>query len=134
MQYTQVKNPKWSNAEHTSIDCEVNFVSISEEFVPFTAIPNDLYQHTREIFARCVAGDFGTIAEYETPEHLTYDSLCSSKRAERNILLLESDWTQLPDVPEETKQLWATYRQALRDITEQSGYPTDIQWPIPPNN
>jgi hypothetical protein len=41
-------------------------------------------------------------------------------RAARNHLLSESDWTQLPDAPlTETKRAeWATYRQALRDITE----------------
>lgn len=51
----------------------------------------------------------------------------------RNQLLLETDWTQLPDVPLETKDAWASYRQALRDVPEQSGYPFDIVWPQPPN-
>lgn len=51
---------------------------------------------------------------------------------ERRKLLEGSDWTQLPDVPLETKQAWATYRQALRDITEQPGYPTNIVWPTRP--
>ena len=53
-------------------------------------------------------------------------------RTERNRLLLESDWTQLPDVPLATKEAWATYRQALRDITEQPGYPLLINWPVQP--
>lgn len=51
---------------------------------------------------------------------------------QRNILLSESDWTQLPDVPLETKQAWATYRQALRDITSQEGYPFNVIWPTKP--
>ena len=51
---------------------------------------------------------------------------------DRKAKLLASDWTQLPDVPLETKQAWATYRQALRDITDQPGYPTNIVWPTPP--
>ena len=40
-------------------------------------------------------------------------------REERKILLIESDWTQMPDSPltEEQKAEWATYRQALRDMT-----------------
>lgn len=50
----------------------------------------------------------------------------------RKNLLQQSDWTQLPDVPLETKQAWATYRQALRDITAQEGYPFDVIWPVPP--
>ncbi len=50
---------------------------------------------------------------------------------QRNALLVSSDWTQLPDVPLATKEAWATYRQALRDITLQDD-PTNIIWPIPP--
>lgn len=53
-------------------------------------------------------------------------------KAERDNLLKGSDWTQLPDVPLTTKELWAGYRQELRDITMQKGYPTDIIWPTPP--
>jgi hypothetical protein len=53
-------------------------------------------------------------------------------KQKRNDLLLESDWTQLPDVPLTTKEAWATYRQALRDITSQEGYPTSIAWPVAP--
>lgn len=50
----------------------------------------------------------------------------------RNGLLAASDWTQLPDVPLATKEAWATYRQALRDITDQPGYPLEVVWPTPP--
>lgn len=50
----------------------------------------------------------------------------------RNQLLAASDWTQLPDVPLTTKESWAVYRQALRDITLQTGYPSNVVWPIPP--
>jgi hypothetical protein len=50
----------------------------------------------------------------------------------RNEALAVTDWTQLPDVPLETKTQWATYRQELRDVTDQPGYPYDIVWPTPP--
>lgn len=53
-------------------------------------------------------------------------------RAERARLLAACDWTQLPDVPAGTSAAWATYRQALRDVTSQPGWPTDITWPVPP--
>lgn len=52
-------------------------------------------------------------------------------RAERDRRLLASDWTQLPDVPLSTKEAWASYRQALRDITLQAD-PFNIVWPTPP--
>lgn len=52
---------------------------------------------------------------------------------ERNKLLADTDWTQLPDVPEVTRKFWVEYRQALRDITEQVGYPLNISWPTKPS-
>jgi hypothetical protein len=55
-------------------------------------------------------------------------------RAERDALLSGSDWTQVPDVPDSTqKTAWQTYRQALRDLTKQGGFPSGaITWPTPP--
>lgn len=52
-------------------------------------------------------------------------------RAKRDRLLLESDWTQLPDVPLATKEAWAEYRQQLRDVTLQQD-PFNIVWPTRP--
>lgn len=52
----------------------------------------------------------------------------------RQRLLYASDWTQIPNGPLTTTQqeAWATYRQQLRDIPEQSGYPLNVIWPTPP--
>jgi hypothetical protein len=52
-------------------------------------------------------------------------------RAERNRLLSASDWTQVADAPV-NQAAWAIYRQALRDIPEQSGFPHFVEWPITP--
>lgn len=52
-------------------------------------------------------------------------------RTRRDALLAPTDWTQLPDVPLATKEAWAAYRQALRDITLQTD-PHNIIWPTPP--
>lgn len=52
-------------------------------------------------------------------------------RTQRNALLMQSDWTQLPDAPVDAAA-WATYRQALRDISAQEGFPDNIQWPVQP--
>lgn len=54
-----------------------------------------------------------------------------SVRAERDSLLSECDWTQVADAPVD-KAAWATYRQVLRDVPEQSGFPNEITWPIEP--
>lgn len=55
-------------------------------------------------------------------------------RASRNQLLKDSDWTQLDDTPLDNakKMAWATYRQGLRDIPDQAGFPWGIQWPTQP--
>lgn len=52
-------------------------------------------------------------------------------REQRNKLLSESDWTQIPDNPlsQSERESWATYRKQLRDIPEQTGFPTNITWP-----
>ena len=49
----------------------------------------------------------------------------------RNCLLVQSDWTQVADAPVD-QAAWATYRQALRDIPEQAGFPNTINWPTEP--
>jgi hypothetical protein len=65
--YSQVKNPVWANAEHTRIDCEVDFGHLDEDFVPFTADPSDKMEYSKTIFDECVAGQYGTIGEYVAP-------------------------------------------------------------------
>lgn len=52
-------------------------------------------------------------------------------RSKRNTLLSSSDWTQVADAPVD-KAAWATYRQELRDITAQAGFPTEVIWPTKP--
>ena len=53
-------------------------------------------------------------------------------RIKRNSMLSSCDWTQTTDYNKSNKSEWATYRQALRDITTQSD-PDNIVWPTPPN-
>lgn len=52
-------------------------------------------------------------------------------RATRNSLIAECDWTQLADSPVD-KAIWATYRQALRDLPLQDGFPFDMGYPAKP--
>jgi len=55
----------------------------------------------------------------------------SDIRIERNSLLDASDWTQVIDAPVD-QTAWAEYRQALRDITSQEGFPHNVVWPVKP--
>jgi hypothetical protein len=64
-------------------------------------------------------------------------SLASTTVGERRTkLLYGSDWTQIPNGPltSEKQQEWAIYRQELRDVTSQPGYPYNVVWPTPPTN
>lgn len=49
-------------------------------------------------------------------------------RMKRDRLLQESDWTQLIDAPVD-REAWAVYRQALRDLPQQEGFPGEVVWP-----
>lgn len=58
--------------------------------------------------------------------------LADSTRERRNRLIAETDWTQGRDIPAYISEAWAPYRQALRDITAQPGFPMSVEWPETP--
>jgi len=73
-----------------------------------------------------------TAAENEAAYKATKDAeQAKSVRATRDAKLAECDWTQVADAPVD-KAVWATYRQALRDITAQEGFPWTITYPDAP--
>lgn len=59
------------------------------------------------------------------------EAQAKSVRDQRNQKLADCDWTQLQDSTAD-KAAWASYRQSLRDITIQPGFPWDIEWPVAP--
>ena len=77
-----------------------------------------------------------TAAEQEAAYKAMKDAeQAKSIRATRGEKLKETDWTQvadaLLDAPAD-KALWAAYRQALRDVTTQEGFPWSVAWPVEP--
>jgi hypothetical protein len=136
MNYKQVKNLKWANAEHTVINCEVNFDHLKEEFVPFSADLNDSYAHTKQIFNECVEGKWGSIIEF-VPYVPTTEQLAANARGQRDGLLSEVDsivgnplrWASFSQTQQTA---WANYRQALLDVPQQPGFPNTINWPTKP--
>lgn len=151
MKYTSIKNPQWVNAQHTIIHCEVDFDDLNEEFVPFTAVASGDYPHTHEIFARCVAGEFGPVAEYVPPADITGEGALNQVRGKRNNILttevdpIVSNPLRWADLSESQQQAWAAYRRALLDITTTYPNPayvwnevaqgfdeTGVTWPVKP--
>ncbi len=59
------------------------------------------------------------------------ENQAKSIRSTRDEKLKATDWTQVADAPVD-KAVWATYRQALRDVPAQAGFPYDIAWPVEP--
>lgn len=61
-------------------------------------------------------------------------ALAGEIREKRDRLLKESDWTQGTDTPlcEETRAEWKGYRQELRDVPQQEGFPYTVVWPVAP--
>ena len=88
-------------------------------------------------------GSTFTISENEVVETKQWRKYTDEERAEiesqtakavrtdRNKRLAESDWTQLIDAPVNVAQ-WSAYRQALRDVPEQAGFPFNVNWPVQP--
>lgn len=76
------------------------------------------------------------IPEPEVPPYVpTDEELADRIRRERDEKLEETDFFVMPDYPSDPKDLEEvkTYRQALRDITKQSGFPKEVTWPELPS-
>lgn len=73
-----------------------------------------------------------TIRPFTEEEIKAIQPTSEQLRAKRNQLLAISDWTQVADAPVD-QAAWAAYRQSLRDLTDQAGFPTNIVWPVAPN-
>ena len=58
-------------------------------------------------------------------------SLSVNVREKRNAKLAETDWTQVADAPV-SQEDWAAYRELLRSIPEQEGFPNEVTWPTEP--
>lgn len=73
-----------------------------------------------------------TAAEQEAAYKAQKDAeQAKSVRDSRNTKLKDCDWTQVADAPVD-KAAWAVYRQALRDVTSQEGFPWTVTWPEAP--
>jgi hypothetical protein len=76
-----------------------------------------------------------TAAEQEASYKARLDEEQAGRvRADRNARLAACDWTQVDDAPFDNtgKAEWAAYRQALRDISGQAGFPWEVEWPVEP--
>ena len=90
------------------------------------AVVNSMPDYVNEVWV------LGWTVQQKTAQEIA--QLADEVRAERNAKLTACDWTQLDDAPltEAAKIVWQKYRQELRDVTSQAGFPTNVTWPEAP--
>jgi len=123
--------PKYAAPDHSAID--LNIEHPDHGWIPFTARPDDPLGS--ELYTRALNGDFGPIAEYDGPS--VEEMLEDQMRTQRNALLRQLDaiatnplrWAEYTA---EQQAALATYRQALLDVPQQAGFPSEIDWPVMP--
>lgn len=119
----------------------VNFADLSREqwdelgyneAIPYTREPYTNYE------TEWVKGDdliYREVVVSETPDvNARVAAQSNELRSKRDALLTETDWTQLTDttMDDEVTVLWQGYRQALRDVPQQQGFPLNVDWPEAP--
>lgn len=104
-----------------------------------SVMPDDAVEITREEHRALLAGqsegriiywseDVPGLVDRPGP---TTDELAEQARRKRDQLLAACDWTQVADAPVD-QAAWRAYRQALREVPDQSGFPAAINWPVSP--
>ena len=126
--YANARNPKWGRHNQTLILLEVDWNHVPDEtYSPcciWDANGEAGEEHIADLWNRAMAGDFGTIGDFDVPPTLTIDETLNyfGIREMRNDLLQQSDYAVANDrwhvMSEEDRQAWTDYRQALRDVPQ----------------
>ena len=92
--------------------------------------PYERPEYDEEIETQSWDSELGDWITTQIPDEVFWERL----RAQRNYMLASSDWSQLSDAPlsSSKKTDWATYRQALRDLPENTEDPKEVTWPLQP--
>jgi hypothetical protein len=148
MLYTQVEN---NQAKHFPVTLEhlvskgvIDSVDATQKqlaaanVVPVTKCfdqkPNDGYLYEIKILQQADGSWAEEIVKVEISDEQYQNNIearAQAVRADRDRMLASCDWTQLADASVPNKEAWATFRQALRDVPLQEGFPFNVQWPRP---
>jgi hypothetical protein len=119
----------------TGLCLDVDFHLQGENVIEGIADDATQYIENDQIVDMPPKPDGAAYFDYTTKQWvLDYPTQETIVKQKRDALLYESDWTQIPNNPLtlEQQEAWAIYRQELRDVTSQSGYPFNVIWPTPP--
>ena len=115
-------------------DVALQYDSSNEFFIQGMYADNKYYIENNQAILIPPSPNQYCVFNYDTKQWIdprTNETQWLVVKGQRNSLLAESDWTQMPDVSITNKDQWATYRQQLRDITTQTD-PFNIIWPSKP--
>ena len=120
--YILEDNRVWSVAE-------AKFVSSAPEDAVLGPCPDEHGESSLEGLVGCLDFYGFPKGELKTDEEYAFEA-----REKRNALIAETDYMAMPDypLPEDKRQAVLAYRQALRDVPEQAGFPRQIDWPVKP--
>jgi hypothetical protein len=137
MKFFTIYNQQTGEINNSGTCFDIDIQIVPEGFSIIELQSNPLTQYVKNNLIKNIPQkpnfecDFDFVNEAWTP---SFDKQSQNIKAQRKILLLQSDWTQIANGPliVEQQQAWADYRQQLRDIPSQSGYPFNVVWPTPP--
>ena len=132
---TNVRNAVSLNAENTRFDLEIQHPDYG--WVPYTLDPDDTDETVNNTELRSLIGTNFTAYAAPTQEELDAEA-AAQVRAQREMILtsevdpLVSNPLRWADLTVEQQNAWAQYRTDLLNITDQSGFPHNVEWPTAP--
>ena len=128
---TEVRNAQSLQSNNQRMDVEISHPTYG--WIPYTVDPSDTDTTVDNAAILALVGtDFGA---YVAPSQAELDAaLATQVRAKRDSLLVVVDavvsnplrWASLSS---DKQNEWSTYRQALLDVPQQSGFPSSVTWP-----
>ena len=123
----EFSNAKWNTTGGIDVDV---ILDETGETIPFTARADDPEAHGVELFNLLSVTYSAQVAAVDPQEQ--YDDLVADAIIRRNRELAESDWIASRDIQLQNHLEWMQYRQDLRDVPRQVGFPTSIVWATKP--
>jgi hypothetical protein len=129
------KNVSWPKTISNETAAEFNVF-------PVTPADQPAYDHTKDLQRTAIEVDGSWVEQWTevdaSAEEIAArtESQANGVRNDRNERLAECDWTQLADSPldADAKTAWALYRETLRMVPDQPGFPWNVEWPPVPGN
>ena len=110
------------------------FPVVTADMPSYNRITHDLTESTPELIDGAWTQQWSVIAVSESEVVERTAEVAEQARLDRDNLLKQSDWRAIKsqEPGASISQAWNDYRQALRDVPQQAGFPSTITWPTKP--